>query len=327
MLLDAETRRRGGSGDHQTLARGRGVILEGGRAAMADLDWSQCPAVESIPGKLSGAWVFRDTRMKVWLILLLVAGAGFGQTPTKRAPAKKAAAAKKEEAAPSKWPVETLTVEGNHNYTREQVLEVAGLKVGQMAGKAEFEAARDRLTATGMFETVGYKFEPGANKKGFVASFQVTEVEPAYAVRFEELGVPNGEIEGALRAKDSLYSPAKLPATKLVIDRYTNWIQEFLAGKGLTEKIEGKVTPLGGEQFAIVFRPARNLPAVAQVTFQGNQVVTQGVLREAVHGMAIGSPYSESGFRELLNSTVRPVYRSEEHTSELQSRQYLVCRL
>ena len=27
------------------------------------LDWSQCPAVESVPGKLSGAWVFRGTRM------------------------------------------------------------------------------------------------------------------------------------------------------------------------------------------------------------------------------------------------------------------------
>jgi uncharacterized protein (DUF433 family) len=29
------------------------------------LDWSQCPAVESVPGKLSGAWVFRGTRMPV----------------------------------------------------------------------------------------------------------------------------------------------------------------------------------------------------------------------------------------------------------------------
>ncbi|MDQ2843714.1 MAG: DUF433 domain-containing protein [Acidobacteriota bacterium] len=28
---------------------------------MASLDWSQCPAVESVPGKRSGAWVFRDT--------------------------------------------------------------------------------------------------------------------------------------------------------------------------------------------------------------------------------------------------------------------------
>lgn len=35
---------------------------------MAHLDWSQCPAVESVPGKLSGAWVLRDTRMPVSVI-------------------------------------------------------------------------------------------------------------------------------------------------------------------------------------------------------------------------------------------------------------------
>jgi uncharacterized protein (DUF433 family) len=32
---------------------------------MASLDWSQCPVVESIPGKVSGAWVFRGTRVPV----------------------------------------------------------------------------------------------------------------------------------------------------------------------------------------------------------------------------------------------------------------------
>ena len=32
---------------------------------MAPLDWSQCPAVESIPGKRGGAWLFKDTRMPV----------------------------------------------------------------------------------------------------------------------------------------------------------------------------------------------------------------------------------------------------------------------
>jgi uncharacterized protein (DUF433 family) len=29
------------------------------------LDWSQCAAVESVPGKVSGAWVFRGTRLPV----------------------------------------------------------------------------------------------------------------------------------------------------------------------------------------------------------------------------------------------------------------------
>lgn len=32
------------------------------------LDWSQCPAVESMPGKVSGAWVFKDTRTPVAVI-------------------------------------------------------------------------------------------------------------------------------------------------------------------------------------------------------------------------------------------------------------------
>ena len=37
--------------------------------APATLDWSQCPAVESIPGKVSGAWVFRDTRLPVATVI------------------------------------------------------------------------------------------------------------------------------------------------------------------------------------------------------------------------------------------------------------------
>lgn len=37
----------------------------GGVFAIGALAWSTCPAVESVPGKVSGAWVFKDTRMPV----------------------------------------------------------------------------------------------------------------------------------------------------------------------------------------------------------------------------------------------------------------------
>jgi uncharacterized protein (DUF433 family) len=33
------------------------------------LDWTKCAAVESVPGKVSGAWVFRGTRLPVATIL------------------------------------------------------------------------------------------------------------------------------------------------------------------------------------------------------------------------------------------------------------------
>ena len=44
---------------------------------MSSIEWSQCSAVESVPGKVSGAWVLKNTRMPVSAIFEnLEAGAG-----------------------------------------------------------------------------------------------------------------------------------------------------------------------------------------------------------------------------------------------------------
>jgi uncharacterized protein (DUF433 family) len=55
-------------------------MLSTGVASMAGLDWSQCAAVESVPGKVSGAWVLKGTRMPVSAIFEnLEAGASLNQ--------------------------------------------------------------------------------------------------------------------------------------------------------------------------------------------------------------------------------------------------------
>ena len=35
---------------------------------MGSLNWSRCPVVESVPDKVSGAWVIKDTRMSVAIV-------------------------------------------------------------------------------------------------------------------------------------------------------------------------------------------------------------------------------------------------------------------
>ena len=245
--------------------------------------------------------------MRSLLILLMLAPlGGFAQSPAKRAPQKKAAAA--APAVPDKWPIVSLTVEGNRHYSRDQILAVAGLKVGQVAGKPEFDAARDRLVASGFFEMVAYHFDPAPNQTGETGTFQVAEVDAAYPARFEDLGLPAAELEAMLRARDPLFSTANLPPTKQVLDRYVGWLQEYLAGKGSTEKLAARVNAVGPEKYEIVFRPARNLPAVAQVTFEGDKAISQQDLTEAIAAVAVGSPYTEDHFRELLNTQIRPRY-------------------
>ena len=220
--------------------------------------------------------------------------------PSKAAPA----------AAVEKWPIVKLAVEGNRHYNSQQVLALAGLKVGQVAGKEEFDAARDRLVASGFFEMVAYSFEPAPGQDGEVGTFQVTEIEPTYPVRFEALGVPAAELEALLRARDPLFSAASVPPSKPVLDRYVGWIQELLASKGSAEKVVARVDTAGADKLGIVFRPARNFPVVAQVTFDGNKAVPQNTLREAITGVAVGVPYTEEHFRELLNTGVRPLYEA-----------------
>jgi outer membrane protein insertion porin family len=239
----------------------------------------------------------------IWLVLLLMCGSGTG-IPAASAQTRRA---KTHAAKATRWPIESLSVEGNHNYTKEQILSVAGLKVGQLAGREEFEAARDRLSATGVFETVGYKFAPSGNGKGYAASFQVVEVAPAYPIRFERLGAPDRDITAYLRSKDPLFAP-RLAATKQVLQRYTKWLQEYVTAHHGTDKIIARVMPLTGGQFEIVFRPERPEPSVAEVSFEGNQVIPTTALQNAISGVAVGVPYTEERFRQFLDAAVRPLY-------------------
>ena len=210
--------------------------------------------------------------------------------------------------APAKFPIASIAIEGNRIFSREQILAIAGLKTGQLAGRAEFEAARDRLVASGAFENVSYRFTPSNKTEGYAATFTVDEIEQVYQVVFEDLHVWPKDLEAALEKKDPLFAKGRLPATQPVIERYAKWVQEYLVSQGFKEKVVGSVTPVAGGEYAIVFRPAGNRPSVAQVTFEGNQVIPQNVLREAVAGAGVGSAYTEDSFRMILNASVRPLY-------------------
>ena len=234
---------------------------------------------------------------RLLLILMLVGGCGFAQT-------KAAGSA----AAPGQWPIESLLVTGNHTYSAEQILTKAELKLGQMAGKAEFEAARKRLLDTGAFETVGYKYTPGA-AKGYAAVIQVLEVQQAYPAEFDNLHVSEKDLRAMLSEKDPLFRSGKVAATQPAFERYTKWVEEFVAAKGQPEKIAAGVSPTAKGEFAVVFRSARSLPAVALVEYRGNHVVPSNLLHEAMTA-AIGTEYTEDRFREILNSSIRPLYEA-----------------
>ena len=234
------------------------------------------------------------------LILLMLWTAPLGAQ--KRPPAPKSVP------VPKAWPIGTLSVKGNRNYSEQQILAVAGLRVGQLAGPRDFEAARDRLAATGVFESIDFRFGPGADQKGYAVSFQVVEVAPLFAVRFEDLGPPQ-QFEELLKRTDPLFGP-RIPATQQMLDRYARAIEEFLAASNRKEKVAGKVSAEPGEGPAVVFRPAASPPAVALVRFTNNEVIPTTMLQNKMNAVAVGVPYKEARFRQLLDTSIRPLYEA-----------------
>jgi outer membrane protein assembly factor BamA len=239
----------------------------------------------------------RPQWLLVFALALQPASAQQRPAPRKPAPAKTGA-------VPARWPVQSLSVHGNQSYTTQQVLAVAGLKLGQLAGKAEFEAARDRLVASGAFESVGYRFEPSADGSGFAASFQVVEADAFYPVRFQGFSAPDAELRSYLSSRDPLFG-AKVPGTAQFVKRYAQALTEKIG-----EPVAGRVVATGPDQFEIVFRPDRPIPVVANVSFEGNQVIPSPVLNEKISGVAFGTPYSEERFRQLLDTNIRPLYEA-----------------
>ena len=264
---------------------------------------SSATIIDDFRNPATGRCVYHKDMKRLLLVLMLAASAGFAQTsqPAQKKPARGP--------VDGRWPIESLKVEGNHNYTVQQVLAIAGLKVGQVVGRTEFDAARDRILASGAFDTVSYTFAPEAGTSGFVATFQVTEIEQVYPVQFDELHVSERDLTATLKAKDPIFANGKLPASQPVFKRYQKWVEEYLAAKGITEKIIGGVIPGRPGEFVISFHPDRPLPAVALIFFKGNQVVQQSKLQDAMQP-AIGMPYTEDRFREALTAAVRPVYEA-----------------
>lgn len=255
--------------------------------------------------------------MKRSAVLLLICLAAFGQAQKKRP-----AAVKPQQPAPpptseeyqglQEFPIRSLTVEGNSVYSQKAILAVAGIKLGEKANNARFEAARDRLLATGAFDSVGYRYFNAEDGKSYDAAFEIVEAFPVYPTRFEELPITPEEVKKLLQANDPLYGPT-IPATRPKVEFYQRLLQAYLSkNKGFDGMVAGRVESDGtGANLSIVFRPGgAQLPVVATVNFTGNTAVPATNLKPPISMVAIGVPFNEARFRQMLALTVKPLYEA-----------------
>ena len=222
---------------------------------------------------------------------------------TAPAPPKPAVPKPQEPASLAAYPLESVRVEGSRQIPSARVTAASGLRVGLEVTKRDFDEARERLLATGAFESVGYEYKPNASASGYEAVLQVIEAPQFFPYRFEDLPVAEAALRTAVQQAEPIFGD-RIPPSKAVLDRLTAVVQKA-AGVPVVGKVAGE---RGSPE--VLFYPAASRPNIADVRFTGNEALPTPLLTRTLSAVAIGVPYTEASFRQLLEASLRPLYEA-----------------
>ncbi len=243
------------------------------------------------------------SRWPAWVRSLTVAALCCGSLLAQARPA-----ARKKAPASERWPLAAIHVTGNKVFPSEAIVKASGLKLGEVVRVVDLQRAVDRLTATGAFETISFRYGPEGEKLG--VTFEVQEVIDLYPVAFERLGIPDAELGKVLAERVPLFGP-HAPATGPMVKRIADAIQAYLAEKGKGAAVAGKLLPDANGKLVMTFRSTEALPVVTFVRFEKMTVLTAEDLQKAFYQTALGVPYTEERLLELLDSNIRLLFEEK----------------
>ncbi len=205
-----------------------------------------------------------------------------------------------------------ISVSGNSRFASADVIAVSGLRVGQAATPAEFDAAVARLMDTGLFRSANYRYDPKASggKTGYSLTLLVGEDSQTGPVLLDFPGVDSKAFWEELRKSNPLIRP-EMPANSRAEAYYRAAIEAALKLRGEAQAVvSGSEGDLGGKGMVTVFRPA-NLPRISEVQFTGNQAISAKTLHEALDRVTVGEEFTERSFNQRVELNLRPLYEEK----------------
>jgi len=209
-----------------------------------------------------------------------------------------------------KYPLRGMSVEGEKVFAEERILSLAGLELGQLVNQGDFRTALLRIGEAGVFDSLEFRYEPEGD--GYAVTFVVVEVPQLYRVRVAGFDEPEEAIIALLDEKLPLFGEL-VPPTGLIVRQIGDVLQAHWKAAGNDSKVVGELTPIGADQFEMLFQPETRLEAIAFVKFENSEAVDLLDLQRMFNPIAIGEPYSESRIKELLHYNVRPLFEEKGH--------------
>jgi outer membrane protein insertion porin family len=213
-------------------------------------------------------------------------------------------------AALAQHPVAQIKIAGNVRLPAAAVIAATGLRVGQTATRAQFDAAVQKLADTGLFASVSYEYDSQTigGVTGYALTFRVSEQRALVPVELDIPGQDTEHLWQQLKSSNGLID-RQMPDNELASAYYKRAVEAVLRKSNQPEEVV--VVNEKGDLYSgkprVAFRPA-NLPKIAAIRFEGNAAIVDARLQAAMARVAIGQEYTERDFRSMLELNVRPLY-------------------
>jgi outer membrane protein assembly factor BamA len=216
-----------------------------------------------------------------------------------------------QQAPPKSWTLARVEAPNVRRFTPDQVVTMSGLQVGQTVDLDAVDAAMTRLTQTGYFTKVGYRYSYVANK--LTVTFNLEEAKWNVPVIFDNfVWFSDEELMSAVQQAVPNFD-GTAPTSGGTIETITGVLERLLQEK----KIEGRVEYLSafernGENSSHIFSVKDAKIPICAISFAGAAAVSETDLIKQ-SGPLIHADYSRSYVADFVRDNLVPIYRERGH--------------
>ncbi|HEY6947068.1 MAG TPA: POTRA domain-containing protein [Candidatus Acidoferrum sp.] len=200
-----------------------------------------------------------------------------------------------------------VRVVGQKHLSEAQIAALTGLAVGSQVGRADLQAAADKLIQTGLFSKVSYNFE---TRTGVVVTYHVEE-SPRIPAYFDNIPwFADSELADAIRAKLPFFD-GTLPEAGGTVEQAADAIKELIASHGMQVTLEHEVAGNpSGEGTIQLFKVQGPALQIEKLEFSDASLLASKVVQQHLTEI-VGKPYSRLAIDLFLTEAIRPVYLSK----------------
>jgi outer membrane protein assembly factor BamA len=202
----------------------------------------------------------------------------------------------------------SVHVKGLNHYKEDQVVQAAGLHLGQMTAEDDFKHAVEKLGETGVFNDVAYSYQ--YSTAGCSLEFQVTENDKLAPIVFDNfVWFSDEELFSLLRTRLPLFED-RLPLGGNLSDQVADALNAILREKQITGEAEYiRSAEMNGPVDTYVYKVNLHPVIVRNLAFPGAAAAELPALDAAAKPLS-GKDYLRTGMRPQEHYNFLPVYLS-----------------